>query len=119
MIFCHIYIPFSFIYGGNQPFSQLNHFNVSVTTLPVVKEYQDTVKSVESLTSFHALKESVKILLEVVFSHLCFLQVEDIPLNTLISHLPPVTVITFLDLVPHGELMKLCFESGSFGINEI
>ena len=60
------------------------------------KEYQDTVKSVESLTSFHVLKESVNILLggchlqlEVVFSHLGFLQVD-----ALISHLASVTVIT-------------------------
>ena len=58
------------------------------------------------------MRESVKVLLggchlrlEVVFSYLRFLEVEDIPLNAITSHLPPVTVITsssvfsFLDLV--------------------
>ena len=77
-----------------------------------IKGYEDTVKLVESLTSFYALRESVKVLLggchlrlEVVFSYLRFLEVEDIPLNAITSHLPPVTVITsssvysFLDLV--------------------
>ena len=45
MTFGHIYTPLPFIYGGNRPFNQLNHFNVSVMTVPVaksIKEYQDT-----------------------------------------------------------------------------
>ena len=76
--FLHIYSPLPFIFGGNCPFCKLDYFNVSLLTVPVansIQNYQSTVEKVQSLASFHALRESVSTLqkgihlrLEVVFS---------------------------------------------------
>ena len=88
--FFHIYSPLPFIFGGNRPFCKLDYFNVSLLTVPVansIQNYQSTVEKVQSLALFRALRESVSTLqkgnhlrLEVVFSNLKCLDVEDLPL---------------------------------------
>ena len=109
--YVQFYSPLPHLFGGNRPFTQLNHFNTSIMS-PVVANtitaYRNNVEEAIKLTAFYALKESINITLrngcnvrtEYVFANLKFHQIAAIPVTDITGNCPPIACVTSGSLLP-------------------